>query len=81
MEAAEAAATCCHRADVSVKSEAIPSINMQTCETGLDGNGLMSMSEPVLASCSSCQPGNVDKSKKAKTERAIPPILEFHQQA
>ena len=40
-----------------------------TCDTGLDGKGLTSTSEPVRSSLSSCQPGNVASRMKVKKAR------------
>jgi hypothetical protein len=44
-------------------------------DTGFDGNGLMSMSEPVLASRSWCHRGNVANPTNDKLVKAIAPIL------
>lgn len=74
-EAAEAAATCCHMAAVRRNKDAIPSRNMHVTDTGLDGKGLISTSDPVCASRSSCQPGKVANPRKASTESPIPPTL------
>jgi hypothetical protein len=46
-----------------------------TCETGREGNGLMSMSEPVRASRSSCQPGKVARRRKVTKARIIATML------
>ena len=73
--AADAAATCCHKADASRNSDPMARANIHTCVTGLDGKGLISMSEPVLGSVSLCQPGSVERPMKASAVRAIPPIL------
>jgi hypothetical protein len=47
-----------------------------TCETGREGKGLMSMSEPVRASRSSCQPGNVARRRKVTKARMMATILQ-----
>lgn len=47
-----------------------------TCETGLEGKGLMSMSEPVRASRSSCQPGKVARRRKVTKARMMATILQ-----
>lgn len=41
-----------------------------TCETGLEGKGLTSASEP-RSSISSCQPGNVERRSKVKEEEMM----------
>lgn len=46
-----------------------------TCETGREGKGLMSMSEPVRASRSSCQPGKVARRRKVTKARMMATIL------
>jgi hypothetical protein len=46
-----------------------------TCETGRDGKGLMSMSEPVRASRSSCQPGKVARRRKVTKARMMATML------
>ena len=46
-----------------------------TCETGREGKGLMSMSEPVRASRSSCQPGKVARRRKVMKARMIATML------
>lgn len=47
-----------------------------TCETGLEGKGLMSISEPVRASRSSCQPGKVARRRKVTKARMMATILQ-----
>jgi hypothetical protein len=46
-----------------------------TCETGREGKGLMSMSEPVRASRSSCQPGKVARRRKVTKARIMATML------
>ena len=46
-----------------------------TCETGREGKGLMSMSEPVRASRSSCQPGKVARMRKVMKARTMATML------
>lgn len=50
-----------------------------TWETGREGKGLMSMSEPVRASCSSCQPGKVARRRKTMKARTMATMLEEKQ--
>lgn len=47
------------------------------CETGRDGNGLTSTSEPVCAFSSSCQPGNVARRMKVMKAKMMATILTF----
>lgn len=47
-----------------------------TCETGREGNGLMSMSEPVRASRSSCHPGKVARRRKVTKARMMATMLQ-----
>jgi hypothetical protein len=47
-----------------------------TCDTGREGKGLMSMSEPVRASRSSCQPGKVARRRKVTKARIMATILQ-----
>lgn len=47
-----------------------------TCETGREGKGLTSTSEPVRASRSSCQPGKVARRMKVMKARIMATILE-----
>lgn len=68
--AAAAPAICCHSAATKEKREAMIEHHTATWLTGLDGNALMSMSEPVLASCSSCQFGNIATEHAATIDRA-----------
>jgi hypothetical protein len=46
-----------------------------TCDTGREGKGLMSMSEPVRASRSSCQPGKVARRRKVTKARIMATML------
>jgi hypothetical protein len=71
----DAVATCCQRADTKSSSDASARKNVIALDTGFDGNGLMSMSEPVLASRSWCHRGNVANPTNDKLVKAIAPIL------
>jgi hypothetical protein len=75
MATTDAAATCCHRADIIKSSEAKPSANKTPWATGREGNGLMSMAEPVRGSTSSCHPGKVASPRKPKNVKATAPTL------
>jgi hypothetical protein len=79
MATTDAAATCCHSAEIIKSSEAVPSAHMTALVTGREGNGLMSMSEPVRASRSSCHPGKLANPRKPKAVRARAPILRLGQ--
>lgn len=65
------AATCCHRTDTRLQSDAMLSAQAAANETFLEGKGLMSMTEPVLESCSSPQLGKVPSKQKVKMDSAV----------
>lgn len=67
-------AVCCHNTDTRTKTEEMKMSASAICETGLDGNGLTSMSEPD-GSCSSCQPGNVARMMKQKNASTMATML------
>ena len=73
--AAATEAVCCHSTLTSTKMEAMKMSARATCETGREGKGLMSMSEPVRASCSSCQPGKVARRRKVTKARTMATML------
>lgn len=73
--AAATDAVCCHSTDTRTKIEAMKMRARATCETGREGKGLMSMSEPVRASRSSCQPGKVARRRKVTKARMIATML------
>ncbi|KAF3387861.1 hypothetical protein DPV78_011998 [Talaromyces pinophilus] len=75
IELAATDAVCCHNTDTSTNTEEIPIKVKATCDTGREGKGLTSRSEP-LASISSCQPGNVARRMKQKKARTSATILE-----
>lgn len=63
-------AVCCHSTLTRMKILAMKMSASASCETGREGKGLTSTSEPVRGSFSSCQPGKVAsrmKVTKAKT--------------
>lgn len=70
------AAMCCHNAETRQRSDAMPNDHAVTCMSGREGNGLTSKSEPVLASCSSCHPGNVERMQKASAQSAMAASLQ-----
>lgn len=73
--AAATEAVCCHSTLTRTKMEAMKIRARATCETGREGKGLMSMSEPVRASCSSCQPGKVARRRKVTKARTMATML------
>ena len=73
--AAATEAVCCHSTDTRTKMEAMKMRARATWETGREGKGLMSMSEPVRASCSSCQPGKVARRRKVTKARTMAAML------
>jgi hypothetical protein len=73
--AAATDAVCCHKTDTRTKIEAMKIRARATCETGREGKGLMSMSEPVRASRSSCQPGKVARRRKVTKARMMATML------
>lgn len=67
-------AVCCHKTETSTKTEATKMSARATWETGREGNGLTSRSEPS-SSRSSCQPGNVARRRKQTNARTMATIL------
>ncbi len=67
-------AVCCHSTETRTKTEATKMRASATCDTGLEGKGLTSLSEP-LSSVSSCQPGKVARRMKQMKARTIATIL------
>lgn len=70
-----AALVCCQIAATNNIRVARASISATALLTDLDGNGLMSISEPVRISRSSCQPGKVDNPRNASVMHPTAPIL------
>jgi hypothetical protein len=66
---------CCHNTLTRTKTEAMKIRASATCETGREGKGLMSMSEPVRASRSSCHPGKVARRRKVMNARTMATML------
>ena len=71
---AATAAVCCHITDTNTKTEAMNIVANATCETGRDGNGLTSRSEPS-AETSSCHPGKVARRRKVRKASTIAMML------
>lgn len=67
-------AVCCHSTETRTKTEATKMRARATWDTGLEGKGLTSLSEP-LSSVSSCQPGNVARRMKQINARTMATIL------
>ncbi len=76
--AAATDAVCCQRTLTSTKMEEMKMRARAACETGREGKGLMSTSEPVRASRSSCQPGKVASMRKTTKARTMATMLETH---
>lgn len=68
-------AVCCHSTDTNTKTEAMKMRARATCDTGLEGKGLTSLSEP-RSSVSSCQPGKVPRMMKQTKARTMATILQ-----
>ena len=67
-------AVCCQRTLTRTNTEATKIKASAICETGRDGNGLTSRSEP-RSSVSSCQPGKVARRMKHTNARMMATIL------
>lgn len=67
-------AVCCHSTETSTNIAAIQINDRAICDTGREGNGLISRSEPVSSS-SSCHPGNVASKIKQKKASIIATML------
>ena len=68
-------AVCCHSTETKTKTEATKIRARATWETGRDGKGLTSRSEP-LSSVSSCQPGKVARRRKQTNAKMMATMLE-----
>lgn len=67
-------AVCCHNTDTRTNTEETKMRASAAWETGREGKGLTSRSDPV-SSTSSCQPGNVARRMKQKNARMTATIL------
>lgn len=68
-------AVCCQSTLTRMKTEAMKIKASAACVTGLEGNGLMSMSLPVRASRSSCHPGKVARRRNVTNARTMATML------
>lgn len=71
-------AVCCHSTETRTKMAAIKIKASAICETGRDGKGLTSRSEPS-ESTSSCQPGKVARSRRQTKAKMMAIILRTSQ--
>jgi hypothetical protein len=67
-------AVCCHKTETSTNIEAMKMMASEICETGRDGKGLTSLSEPSSSS-SVCQPGKVARRSQQMKAKTIATIL------
>jgi hypothetical protein len=67
-------AVCCQSTDTSTKMDATKMMARAICETKRDGKGLTSRSEPSESS-SSCQPGNVARSRRQTKAKMMAMML------
>lgn len=73
-------AVCCQRTDTRMKTDATKISARATCDTGRDGNGFTSMSEPCWLS-SSCQPGKVARRRKERNAKINATMLSAQNQS
>lgn len=71
---AATAAVCCHITDTSTKTEAMKIVANATCDTGLDGKGLTSCSDPSDP-VDVCHPGNVASSRNVRKASTIATMM------
>jgi hypothetical protein len=67
-------AVCCHKTETRMKMEAMKMMASAIWETGREGKGLTSRSEPSESS-SSCQPGKVARRRRQMKARIMAMIL------
>lgn len=67
-------AVCCHSTDTSTNTAATNIKARATCDTGREGKGFTSTSDP-LGSVSSCHPGKVARTMKQKKARMTAMML------
>lgn len=67
-------AVCCHKTETSTNTEATKMRARATWDTGLEGKGFTSLSEP-LSSVSSCHPGKVARRMKQMKARTMATML------
>lgn len=66
---------CCHSTDTKTKTEAMKTSAKADCETGREGKGFTSTSDPVARSRSSCQPGKEARRRKQRKAKMMAMIL------
>lgn len=69
-------AVCCQRTETRTKIDAMKMIASAIWETGREGKGLTSRSEPC-ASSSSCQPGKVARRRRQMKAKIMAMMLLF----
>ena len=73
---AATAAVCCHMMLTRINTEEMKIVARATCETGREGKGLTSVSEPD-EEVSVCQPGKVASRRKVRKARTMATMLEI----
>ena len=74
MTLAATEAVCCHNTETRINIEAMKMIARAIWETGREGKGLTSRSDP-LSSSSSCQPGKVARRRRQMKAKIMAMIL------
>jgi hypothetical protein len=74
-DAAATEAVCCHSTETRTKTEATKTSASATWQTGRDGKGFTSISDPVSSSSSACQPGKVARRMKQMKARIMATML------
>jgi hypothetical protein len=67
-------AVCCHMMLTSTKTDEMKTVARAAWDTGLDGKGLTSVSDP-LAEVSVCQPGKVASRRNVRKARTMATML------
>lgn len=70
-------AVCCQRTETRTKMEAMKMMASAICETGREGNGLTSRSDPSESS-SSCHPGKVARRSRQIKAKMMAMMLRAH---
>jgi hypothetical protein len=70
-------AVCCQRTETRTKMEAMKMMARAICETGREGNGLTSRSDPSESS-SSCHPGKVARRSRQMKAKMMAIMLTVH---
>lgn len=71
---AATAAVCCHMILTRTKTDAMKMVARAAWDTGREGKGFISVSEPE-EEVSVCQPGKVARSRKVRKERTMATML------